>query len=569
MFKEEVVKLLQKATKLSGKEVDGLLEVPPDPRLGDLAFPCFALAKKLKKDPKKIAEDIKSKIKLGGWISRVECAGPYLNFFVSNKNLAEEVLKEIWKKKGKYGGKSGKQVAMVEFCHANTHKAIHIGHFRNLSLGESFARLLEFSGYKVYRVTYGGDIGPHVAKCLWAYLKYHQKHDITNEKRKGTWLGKLYSEGASRYKESEKIRKEVTDLTGELYAGEDKQLMALLKKTKKWSVDELKDVLNDVGIKFDDMIWESEVSQPGLEMSKDLLKRGIAEKSEGAIVLNLEKYGLGVWVLVTGGGYPLYSAKDLGLAKLKSKKYEDLDLSIHVVASEQDLHFKQLFKTFELIGFTKFLKKSHHLSYELVMLKSGKISSRAGGAPLYWDLSDSAKKITLREVKKRNPKMNKKQLEDIANKIAVSALKFAMLKQSPNKVIRFDWDEALSFEGDSGPYLQYTLVRANRILEKAGIKPKVGVDFSLLKTDQEKELIKVLAKFPEVINRSVRRYEPYLIASYALDLAAKFSSFYEAIPLIIKSSKEERDARLLLVWCFIRVLKNCLYLMNMEEVDRM
>jgi arginyl-tRNA synthetase len=560
MFREEVVKLLQKATKLSNKEVDSLLEIPPDSKLGDLTFPCFVLAKKLKKNPKEIAESIKKGVKVGGWISSVRCVGPYLNFFVNSEKLAEEVLKRIWKEKVCYGTlPAKKKVAVVEYCQANTHKAFHIGHLRNISLGESVAR----------RISYGGDIGPHVAKCLWAYLKYHKKHNVGKEKYKGSWLGKLYAEGAGKYTESAKVRNEVTDLTADLYEGKDKALMKVWKETKKWSIDEFKEIFKELGIKFDDLIWESEVSDRGLEIAKDVLKKKVAEKSEGATVVNLEKYGLGVWVLLTSEGYPLYSSKELALAELKFKKYKDIDLSIHVVASEQNLHFKQLFKTLELIGFKRYLKKSHHLSYELVTLKSGKMASRAGEVITYRDLAEKAKEKTLKEVVKRNPKLSKKKAKEIGDKVGVGALKFAMVKQAPNKVIKFDWDEALAFDGDSGPYLQYTLVRANRILEKADVKPRINVNFKVLKGLQEVALVKELAKFPSVLEDAARKQAPYLIAYYTLELASKFSSFYEAIPLIIKSSKEEKEARLLVVWCFTQVLRNCLHLLGMEEVDRM
>jgi arginyl-tRNA synthetase len=389
--KQELAKVLKRHVKLKESEISSLLETPPDSKLGDLAFPCFILSKKLKKAPNAIASSLSKKIKPFGVFSKIKAIGPYLNFFLNDTKISEAILKKIFKEKSKYGkSASKKKTAVVEYFQANTHKPVHIGHFRNICLGESLARIFEFKGFKVYRVSYGGDIGTHVAKCLWAYQKYHSKHRIEKEKNKGAWLGKVYAEGAMKFNESAKARNEIKELTNKLYLGKDKKLMNLWKKTRTWSIEDFKPILREINVKFNAMLWESQVSKPALTIAKDLLKKKVAEKSEGAVGINLEKYGLGYFILLTSEGYPLYSAKDLALAKLKYQKFKGIENSIHVVGSEQNLHFKQLFKTFELAGFKKLLRKNHHLSYQLVMLKSGKMSSRTGDVITYSDLVEKA-----------------------------------------------------------------------------------------------------------------------------------------------------------------------------------
>ncbi len=563
--KLEVVKLLSKAAGLKESEVSEILEVPPSPELGDFALPCFKLAAKLKKAPQIIAKEISGKIKSGELIKEVKATGPYVNIFVNQSQIAENLIFNVLAKAGRFGEQSkNNQNVMIEFCHANTHKAFHIGHLRNIVLGESFSRVMEFNGFNVLRVNYQGDIGPHVAKCLWAYQKYH--NDEVPKKDRGVWLGKIYAEGAKHHADSEEVQKEVAELTQKLYAGKDKKLMLLWKKTRGWSIEEFEKLYKELDVTFKEFYFESQVEAAGKKIALDMLKKGSATRDQGAIVVDLKKYDLGVCVILATDGHPLYTTKELGLAQKKLAKY-NLDKSIHVVGQEQELFFKQMFKIYELLGWP-IGKISHHLSYGLVMLPEGKMSSRLGEVVIYHDLAEKVKSKALEEVKKRNLNLSAAKQKLIADKVAIAALKFGMLKQSPDKTIIFDWERALEFEGDTGPYLQYAFVRARKIMQKAGKMPNKA-SFSLLQQPAEIALVKNIALFPEVVKKAGREYAPNAVANYAFELANTFSSFYETCPVISAESDGLKNMRLKLVQAFAQTLRNALYLLGIEEVEVM
>jgi len=487
MLENEVLDLLKQAEVIAKEDE---LEKSPQEEFGDLAFPCFNLAKVKKMNPNEIAKEISNKIEIpkDSFIKKIEVRGPYVNFYYNYSELSKLLLEKIFKEKNNYGSSNvgERKKVMVEFCHANTHKGFHIGHFRNICIGESLSRILEFTGHKVIRVNYQGDIGPHVAKCLWGVLKlYKGKHP---EENKGEWLGKVYAEANKKVGTNKKLEKEVDEINKKIYAG-DKELTKLWKETRKWNLEDFDKIYKELDTKFDRLYFESEVEKRGLQISKTLVKRGIAKISEGAMVIYLEKFGLGVIVLVTKGNTPLYGAKDLGLAENQFYDFNP-DKIIHVVGAEQKLYFKQLFKIFELIK-SPAANKSYHLVYDLVNLKEGKISSRLGTIVLYSELRDKVKEKVLEEIQKRNPKPTKK--EDLTNIIAIGSMKYGMLKISPEKLITFDWKEALNLEGNTGSYLQYTHTRASSILKKSG---KWEPSFSIKKlNDEEKRLIKTFSEF--------------------------------------------------------------------------
>jgi len=567
--KTQIAELVAAAAKLPPHDIIAILEVPRATELGDFALPCFRLAAQLKKDPKLIAKDIASHIKIpkGSLVKSVKVAGPYVNFFLSSSNLAEQILGEVYKAKDQFGsGTKKKEKLMVEgFGQPNTHKALHIGHLRNICLSDSLSKVLKFSGWLVLTANYVGDVGTHVAKVMWYMQKYHLFHSHTKQKNKGEWLGKLYAEAVKKVKDHTEYQKEVSEIHQKLEQKKDKELLKLWKTTREWSLQEFKRIYKELGVEFDTWFFESEVEQSGKKLALELLKKKIARKDQGALLVDLSDWGLDVFLVLKSDGTALYSTKELALAKLKFEKFK-IDRSIHVVGSEQSLYFKQLFKTLELMGF-KQAENCYHLAYELVMLATGKMSSRSGEVVLYSDLIDQAKSRALEEVKKRNPKLGKKA-ELIAEKIALAALKYGMLKQAPNKVITFDWERALEFQGDTGPYLQYSLVRANKILEKVKAKPSLKVDFDLLKTTKEAELIKKIAGFKEIVAKAAEQYAPYLIANYSYELTQVFNEFYEACP-VAQADKKVKEARTLLVWAFAQTLKNALILMGIEEVEVM
>ncbi|MBU1205210.1 MAG: arginine--tRNA ligase [Nanoarchaeota archaeon] len=563
VFKEAIINLLK-------KEVNGSieLETPPDSKLGDYAFPCFGLAKQLKKSPIEIAKDLASKLKPNKYIKEIKSTGPYVNFFVNESILAELILNNISSGKDDYGkAKKKKERVMIEFSQPNTHKGFHIGHLRNASLGDSLVRIMRFNGYDVVAANYIGDIGAHIAKCIWYYLKFYKnKEPKTN---KGEWLGSIYTEASKIVAENEEYKKEIQKIQRKLEDG-NKELTELWEKTKEWSMQDFYKIYKELGINFDVFFFESQVEKPGKKIVLDMLKKGIAEKSDGAVIINLEKYGLKVFLLLKSDGTSLYSTKDFALAKKKFDDYK-IDKSIYVIGSEQRFHLKQLFKTLEIIGF-KQAKKCYHLSYELVMLKEGKMSSRLGNIVLYFELSKKIFEKASKEVEKRHKQWPEKDKEKATKQIAVAAMKFSMLNQDNNKTIVFDINKALDFEGETGPYIQYAHARICSILRKFGKRIDKGfidkADLSLLKEKEETELIKLLGKFPDVVENAASSYKPSLISRYLLDLSQGFNEFYH-IHQILKEREELKNTRILLIDSIRQVLKNGLNLLGIEAPERM
>jgi arginyl-tRNA synthetase len=562
--REEIITAIAKAAKLAPHEIAELLEEPKNPELGDLAFPCFRLSAKFKTSPQNIAKDIAAKLPKLKSIKRVQIVGPYINFFLSSSNLAESVLTEVYKAKADFGAGAKKtEKVMIEFSQPNTHKSFHIGHLRGTSLGDSLVKIEKFYGYPVVAANYIGDIGAHVAKWIWFYTKFYKNK--APKKNIGKWLGKMYADATKKYESHEKYHEEVAEILKKLETG-DKKLVKIWKQTRKLSLDVFAEAYKELGINFNITFYESEVEKSGKNIVSELLKKGLAKKDQGAIIIDLEKYGLDIFLLLKSDGSSLYSTKDLALAKLKFEKYK-INKAVNVVGAEQTHYLKQLFKTLELMGF-KQAKKCHHLAYGLVLLHGKKMASRAGEIVSFEDLFKQAKENALEEVWSRNQKMHDATAERIAEKIALAALKYSMLKQSSEKTIDFDFERALAFEGDTGPYLQYSLVRAKKILEKVKLRPKLDVDFTLLKTEEEANLTKQISNFKEIVAKAAEQYSPNIIANYAYELTQVFNTFYEKCP-VVKADAKTRAARVLLVWAFAQTLKNALKLLGIEEVEVM
>ena len=549
-FKEEIIKALKKEIK---EEIS--LEIPPDSSLGDYALPCFSLAKTFRKNPNEVALELSKKIK--DKYFTVEAKGPYLNFFVDKKLFSENVLKETLKEKKEKT--KGKQI-LVEYCHANTHKAFHVGHTRNICLGESICRILEKNGNKVIRTNYQGDIGMHVAKTVYGLLNLNKINLKEPKENKGKWLGLVYA-AASNLAKDENIAEEINKINQKLYAG-DKKLEKIWKESRKWSIDYFeKTVYPDFNVKFNRFYFESEVEKDGIKIAKKLLKEEYAKLSEGAIIVDLEKEELGIYLILKKDGNALYSTKDLALAELQEKEYKP-DLILHIVGSEQSLYFKQLFKTIELFN-KKLAEKEKHLSYELVILPTGKMSSREGKVILYDDTLNEMIGYAKNEIKEKWAKIDEKELNKRAKKISMAAIKYSMLSQDMKKTIVFDQEKSLSFEGDTGPYLLYSYVRANSILKKSKIKIKISVKEI---TDKEFLLIKKISYFNETLVKAAEHANPSLIANYLFDLAQLFNEFYHSSQVI---NSEREEFLLGLVMSFKKILSKGLYLLGIETIEEM
>ncbi|MBU2639437.1 MAG: arginine--tRNA ligase [Nanoarchaeota archaeon] len=558
-MKEDIIKLLKKHTGLK----DVQLEIPPNPILGDYAFPCFQLCKKYKLPAHEIAKNLAKELQQVKGISVIEPNGPYLNFFINKQDLINTILPEILTQKSKYGSsKIGKQQKIIiEFSQANTHKAFHVGHLRGTCLGESLARIFEFLDYKVIRANYQGDTGAHVAKWLWYYQKY-QKNKTFPKKDVEEYIANIYVNAVKKLTSNPKLQDEVDKINYNLENNKDTKLTSLWKKTRDLSLKEFEKIYKELDTKFDVYFFEREMEQPGKEIVKQLLEKKIAEISDGATIVDLEKYNLGKWVLLRKDGTCLYSAKDLALAKIKFEKYKVKE-SIYVVGAAQNLHLQQLFKTLELLNFKKPL---YHLSFTEVRLPTGKMSSRTGENILYSDMKQELLREAVIQTKQHNSKLSKKEIERISKQTSSAAIKYVMLSQASTKPIIFDHKKALEFEGETGPYLQYTHARICSILKKE--KPQAVKEFSSLVSLEEQNLINKLSKFQNVIRKSAKELKVNLLTIYLFELSKTFNEFYHTCS-ILKATEPLKQERLALALATKITLQNGLNLLAISSPESM
>jgi arginyl-tRNA synthetase len=547
--------------KADGEEIYNRIEVPPTPEMGDFALPCFFLASKMKRPPHQVAMELRAQIKIPKGFKAVQLEGPYLNFFVDRKKLTGDLISEVLSE-GKDFGKSnfGKgEKVMVEFSQANTHKAFHVGHIRGTSLGESIARIMEFCGNNIVRANYQGDSGMHVAKWIWCYNKYHSKEKLTGNE---SWIASIYVDAVKRLGRSKKLQAEVEEVNRKLDTGERKELNDLWKETRKLCLTALEKIYTQLNTHFDAYYFESDMEKRGKQIVESMMENGFAKKSEDATIIDLEKYGLGIWVLIRKDGTILYSAKDLALTEKKFLDYPKLTKSVYVIANEQNLHFQQLVKTLEVTNFGN-AEKLKHVAYGLVRLPTGKMSSRTGQNILYSDFLHKVLTHTTKELKDRYPKLEEERLEDRAMKISIAAIKYDMLKQDEKKNLVFNIKESLNFEGNSGPYILYSYARASSIIKHSTKK----ADPSVKEMDKgEIALMKKMSEFPSIVQRAYETLSPSLIANYSYQLARVFNEFYHKCP-VVKSQKE--SFRLSLVEAFRQVISNSLYLLGIDVLEEM
>ncbi len=556
-FKEEIVTNLKELTNLETIP----LEVPPDEKLGDYAFPCFTLSKTLKKSPHDIAEDLAKKYELSGSISKVKVVGPYLNFFIDKESLAYEVITEIQDKENDYGkSKAKKEKIMIEYSSPNTNKAQHLGHVRNNLLGATLANILEFAGYKVVRTCLMNDKGMGVSKTIYSYLNWHK--DEKPNKKPDHYVADLYVE--FQKKSTPELEEEATVINQKFEKG-DKEIIDIWKKITGWVYEGYDKTYERLGCKFDKLYYESEIYTHGKEVVEEGTKKGIFKKDDGAIIADLESHKLPNKILIKSDGTSLYITQDLYLAELKEKDFK-MDKSVYVVGSEQELHFKQLFKILELLGH-KWAKKCHHLSYGMISLPSGKMKSREGTTVDADNLMDEMSEIAVKEINKRH-KLQKKETEKRAEIIGVGAIKFHILKYEPNKGFMFDKEESISFEGETGPYIQYACARINSIFKKYGKHVPKKINYALLDSAIEQTIIKMLYNYEKTISDAAEQYKPSTVARYLLLLAQKFNEFYHANQ-ILKEEKEKMLARLALIDSIKTVLESGLDLLGIKVLEEM
>lgn len=562
-MKKEAVKLLKKSLKqlkvdLNDAEIEKLVEIPPSSDFGDYSFPCFSLTEKLKMSPHEIALEVREKI--GEFpeteFDDINTEGPYVNFFVNKGGLARETVWKIISQNKKFGqidiGK-GKKV-VVEFSSPNIAKPFGIGHLRSTIIGNSLANILEFSGYRVIRLNYLGDWGTQFGKLLFGFQKWGK--DRMLDKNAMDYLLKIYIRAND--KKYEKLARE----TFKKMENGDRKVLLLWKLFKNLAITDLKRIYKILGINFDDYESESMYNKKAKEILEELRNKKIVVKSKGAQVANLEFYGMGTVVIEKTDGTTLYSTRDIAAAIERQKKY-NFDKMIYEVGQEQKLHFNQLFKILEMMG-NKWAKNCIHVDHGLYLGKSGKkFSTRKGKIILLKDILEETSELAKKEIRKKEPDLGKKALDERALKIAIAAIFYGDLKNSRTSNIVFDPKRFVSFDGDTGPYLMYSYARASSILKKSEIKSKFEVNEL---EDKEFELVKKLSKFPEIVFNSQQSLNPSLIANYSYQLSQTFNEFYHSCKVI---GSPQETFRLALVQAFRQVLKNAMTLLGIEMLERM
>ncbi len=515
-----------------------------------------------------LARIVAAELEAGEVFSRIEAVRGYLNLYFDPHLVSKKVVAEITRKGEDFGkGNPQRKTVMVEFSQPNTHKAFHVGHLRSAILGDAVCRILEFAGHQVIRANYYGDIGLHVIRWLWNYQKFHQGEKPPEDTTR--WMGDLYTEAVQRLEEHPEWEKEVRQMYAR-WDQRDPEIVELWKETRSWSVKGFEDLYQILDIRFDRFYANSEVEFLGKEMVEELIHKGIAEdlRPDDAVIVRIdelldrkkEKYR--VLVILRSDGTALYSTEDLALAKLKFEEY-DLDSSIYVVDVRQSLHFQQVWKTLEIAGY-EWAKRCRHLSYELVNLPGNVVmASREGTVVLLEDLIEEAQARALAVVEEKNPDLDQEDKLAVSRAVGLGAIKFPMLDRDNTRIVTFDWETALDFNGQAAPYIQYAHVRANSILRK------IDQDLLEVKTPtyplDEAEIILVehLSRFPAVVQNAARDLRPLHITNAAYELARAFNSFYRHCP-VLTAEEEVRDFRLQIVSASRQVLGLTLGLLGIE-----
>lgn len=533
-----------------------------------------------------IAEQVKGQIGSVAGISHIEAVKGYLNVYFKTSEYAHRVVEEVLAGGVEFGrGAPKAETVMVEYAQPNTHHSFHIGHARNTILGEVLARLVEFAGYKTIRASYPGDLGLGVITVMWIYDKLYKGQEPAGVHERGQWLLKLYVEANQLLEKKENETPEQT-AQREAYEAErremyrkwdagDEYVRELWRVTREWSLEELREVLHMLDVKMDVWFYESEVDEPSKAIVEELIARNIADDERptgGAVIVKIdEKLGLTkekyrTNVILRRDGTTLYLTKDLALAKVKFEQYH-VNRSIYVVDVRQSLHLQQAFAILKLWGFPQ-AEKCYHLGYDLVSLPEGAMSSRKGRVVLFKEVFDEAVKRVLSVNAEKSVEIAPEEREKIAAQIGLGALVYSMLSVDNNKDIVFNIEEALSFDGRTGPYIQNAHVRANSILKKStfDLRPST-FDYEL--TKQEIELIEQMSQFPQKVQQAAEEYRPLVMAMYAYDLANAFHSFYHAVPVLQSEDENLKNARLRLVAAAKQVVANALRLLDIQAPDVM
>lgn len=560
-YKVKIAELIKQHVDLEVEAIEKLIEIPPKPEMGDYAFPCFQLSKVMRKAPNMIAEELKGIIDSEGF-ERIESLGPYLNFFVDKGVFAKNTLNKVLEEGDNYGASNigeGKTVC-VEYSSPNIAKPFHVGHLFTTAIGNSLYKMFKKEGYNTVGLNHLGDWGTQFGKLISAYNRWVDEEAL--EKAPIDELLRIYVKFHEEAKKDTSLEDEARANFKALENG-DPQAIALWNRFRDLSLKEFERVYDILDVKFDSLNGEAFYNDKMDVVVDELKEKGLLVESNGAQVVMLEDYNMPPCIVLKADGASIYATRDLAAAMYRKKTY-DFHKCVYVVGTPQALHFKQVFKVLDLAGH-EWAKDCVHVGFGLVKFADRKLSTRDGSIVLLDDLLREAVEKTMEAIKDKEEIKNK---EEVAKKIGVGAVIFTYLKNSREKDIVFDWKEILSFEGETGPYVQYAYARGNSILERAG-EFSGSIDYSKLSSKEEFELVKSLGNFNNVITLALDKLEPSILTRYVIEVAKGFNKFYNAHSVLNLEDEELKRARLNLVKASLQVIKNGLELLGIGVVEKM
>ena len=568
-FKQEISNKISKIVNINEEELKTYIEIPKDTKNGDYAFPCFRLAKSLKKSPQVIANEIKEKIEVDeALIEKIDVAGGYLNFYINKTKLVEETLNELDAKKEKYGASNvgnGKNI-IVEYSSPNIAKEFHIGHLRTTVIGAAFYNIYKYLGYNTIGINHLGDYGTQFGKMIEGYKRWGTEYNL--EENPIEELTKLYIRINDLCKSDETVLEACRDNFKKLEEG-DEYCTQLWNKFKELSLKEFYKTYDMLGVKFDSLNGESFYSDKMPEVIELLEKSGKLIESQGAKIVDLEDKGINTpCIIEKSNGSTTYATRDLAAILYRARTY-DFDKCIYVVAYEQNLHFKQVFEVAKLLGLDKkYTDGLTHIAYGMTRVSTGRMSTREGNVVKVNELLNEAVSRVKAIIEEKNPNMEDK--EENAKKIGIGAVIYNNLCTTLIKDQVFDWDTVLNFNGETGPYIQYIYVRTKSVLKKAGYIPEIkDVDGTLLQDEKTIPIIKNIYEFNNILNSVLEKNETSILARYLIELAQNYSNFYNDNKILVSDEKKLQDARVYLTYAVGNVLKIGAKLLGLEMPEQM
>lgn len=551
-YKKTIADAIEKVTDIDSQVLEDYIEIPPDRTLGDYSFPCFKLARELKKAPQMIAQEIKDNIEVdNSIIEKIEIVGGYLNLYINKKDLVNTVLREIHKKKEDYGKQTigNGQTIVIDYSSPNIAKPFHIGHLRSTVIGGALYNIYKFLGYKTIGINHIGDYGTQFAKLIEGYKRWGNEYDIKNNPIDE--LTKIYVRINELCKEDESVLEECRNNFKKLEDG-DEYCTKLWNEFRSLSLKEFEKVYDLLGSKFDSFNGEAFYSDKMREVIEKLDASGKLVESEGAKVIKLDEQNMAPCLIIKSNGSTTYATRDLAAILYRARTY-DYTKAIYVTSYEQSLHFKQVFEVAKLLGLdSKYTDNLIHVPFGMIHLKTGKMSTREGNVVKLEDLLNEAISRSKEIIENKNPELENK--DDVARKVGVGAVIFNDLANNRIKDEIFDWNQILNFNGETGPYIQYMYVRTKSILEKAPLPQIEEIDTEKLLDNESIQVMQKLYEFEQILRDAADKNEPSILSRYLIDLSSCFSAFYNEHH-IIGEEVSIQNARLCLIYACNIVLK--------------